>query len=39
MNWSRQRPGGELPIPGYDGLDVPGVLEKLRHMHCSEPLP
>ena len=67
MNWARQRTGRDLPIPGYDGLDVPGVrarlaflsqvelaaveiyershderpevLERLRHMHCSEPLP
>jgi hypothetical protein len=67
VNWARQRSDQELPIPGYDGLDAPGVrarlaflsqvelaaveiyershderpevLEKLRHMHCSEPLP
>jgi hypothetical protein len=69
MNWvlQRGRPTPEVPIPGYDHLDVPSlrarlaflsqvelaaveiyeraheerpeVLDKLRHMHCSEPLP
>jgi hypothetical protein len=67
MNWAHQRPGQDLPIPGYDSLndrdagarlaflsqvelaaveiyershqERPEVLDRLRHMHCSEPLP